>query len=349
MKSQNKTKAQLLAENEKLRRHTRKLEADEAEWIQTTENLRLSQRELIIRNRITTIFLTLSDEEMYNEVLNAYLEAMESKFGVFGYIDENGALIVPSMTRHIWDQCKVADKRIVFPRDTWGESTWPRCIREKRVICQNELSNKTPEGHIAVDRHISQPIIYQGEIIGLMLVANKETDYDQRDLEMFQTISDHIAPVLKARLQRDFEERERRRVEDKALKMADEIRELSTPLLSLRDNILVMPLIGTLDSRRTQEAMEKALTCMAKEKATALIVDITGVPTIDTMVANHLIRMARAVRLMGGECIITGLSPTTAQTIVHLGVDLSGIHTLTSLGQGLSLAMDLVKPGRHME
>ena len=85
---------------------------------------------------------------MYNEVLSVVLEVMESKYGVVGYIDEDGALVVPSMSRHIWDKCQVPDKTFIFQRDKWGHSSWPRAIREKKTNYTNEPSNLTPEGHI---------------------------------------------------------------------------------------------------------------------------------------------------------------------------------------------------------
>ena len=139
-----------------------------------------AEEEIVIRNKIANIFLTsTTDEEMYNEVLSVVLEVMESKYGVVGYIDEDGALVVPSMSRHIWDKCRVPDKTFIFERDKWGHSSWPRAIREKKSNYTNEPSNLTPEGHIPVIRHISMPIIFQGEVIGLIQVANKETDYTE--------------------------------------------------------------------------------------------------------------------------------------------------------------------------
>ncbi len=92
--------------------------------------------------------------------------------------------------------------------------------------------------------------------------------------------------------------------------------------------------------------MEKSLTSMAEQKAEVLIVDITGVPVMDTMVANHLIRMATAVGLMGGQSILTGISPATDRTIVHLGIDLTKIYTRATLVQGLELAIELINKRR---
>lgn len=123
----------------------------------------------------------------------------------------------------------------------------------------------------------------------------------------------------------------------------EDLMELSSPLLSVWKGIKVLPLIGTLDSRRTQDAMEKALTCMAEEEIRVLIVDITGVLTVDTMVSDHLLRMASAVRLMGGECILTGISPEVARTVTQLGVDLSTLHTRSTLHEGLALGIKFIE------
>jgi len=188
--------------------------------------LRRSEHELSVRNKIANVFLTVTDDEMYGEVLGIILEAMESKYGAFGYLAEDGAMVVPSMTRTIWDKCAVSDKDIVFPRDTWGDSIWPRSIREKKTLFLNELSTKTPEGHIPILRNISLPIIHQGEPIGLIHVANKETDYDEKDIHLLETIGGAIAPILNARLERDKQERKRKQADEALRSEHDFVRSL---------------------------------------------------------------------------------------------------------------------------
>ncbi|MFQ5791340.1 MAG: ATP-binding protein, partial [Acidobacteriota bacterium] len=173
--------------------------------------------------KIANIFLTIPDDEMYGEVLTVFLEATERKHGVFGYIDESGGFVVPSMTQHIWDECQVEEKTFTFPQDTWGDSTWPQAIREKRTIYSNDPSTNIPEGHISIRRHISLPIIYRGEVIGLSQVANKETDYDEKDIKLYEAIAEKIAPILHARLQRDREEIERKRAEEEVRKHTVEL------------------------------------------------------------------------------------------------------------------------------
>jgi PAS domain S-box-containing protein len=173
--------------------------------------LRASERNLSLRNAISQVFLTVPSEEMYSEVLKVILEAMHSPYGVFGYIDEEGANVVPSMTRDIWDKCQVPEKSIVFPRQTWGDSSWPRAIREKKPNYSNQISELVPEGHIAIRRHMSLPILFHGDVIGLLQVANKETDYTDNDLRLLELISSIIAPVLDARLKRDRQDAARQR------------------------------------------------------------------------------------------------------------------------------------------
>jgi rsbT co-antagonist protein RsbR len=118
-----------------------------------------------------------------------------------------------------------------------------------------------------------------------------------------------------------------------------ELLELSTPVVKLWDGILALPVIGTLDSSRTQTMMEALLTRIAETGSSIAIIDITGVPTVDTLVAQHLIKTVTAIRLMGAECIISGVRPQIAQTIVHLGVDLNDVVTKASLSDALGVAL----------
>jgi len=118
-----------------------------------------------------------------------------------------------------------------------------------------------------------------------------------------------------------------------------EMLELSTPVVKLWDGILALPMIGTLDSARTQVVMESLLQKIVETGSQIAIIDITGVPTVDTLVAQHLLKTVTAIRLMGADCIISGVRPQIAQTIVHLGVDLAGVTTKANLADALALAL----------
>ena len=119
--------------------------------------------------------------------------------------------------------------------------------------------------------------------------------------------------------------------------------ELSTPIIKLWEGILVLPLIGTLDSKRAQEVMEKLLYAIVAHGSKVIILDITGVSTVDTLVANYILKTAAAVNLLGARLIITGISPEIAQTMVHLGVDLGNIVTRAVMADGVELALALLK------
>ncbi len=218
--------------------------------------LRKSERELNIRNRISEIFLTIPDDDMYGEVLNVILEAMKSKYGTFAYIDEDGTRIVPSMTRGIWDECKMPEKDIVFPRGTWGDNIWARCLIEKEPIFSNGPF-KVPNGHIPITRSLAVPIIHQGEVVGNFMVGNKPTDYDEKDRKLLEVIADSIAPILEARLHRDSIERKRRQAEEALRnahdKLESRIEERTVELVKANEQLKV----EIEERRRAENAFRK--------------------------------------------------------------------------------------------
>ena len=127
--------------------------------------------------------------------------------------------------------------------------------------------------------------------------------------------------------------------EDVIRRQQEEMLELSTPVIKLWDGILALPLIGTLDSTRTATVMESLLETIVATESEIAILDITGVPTVDTLTAQHLLKTVAAARLMGAECIISGIRPQIAQTVVQLGVDLSGVITKASLADAFLIAL----------
>jgi PAS domain S-box-containing protein len=165
---------------------------------------RKAEEALALQARIAGIFVTVPDDEMFNEVLKVILEVTHSRFGVFGYLDEGGAVVVPTMIRQTWEKCQASDKTIRFPRGKWGEDSWCRSLREKRTIHSNEPSTRILAGHVAVQRHIAAPILLQGEVIGIFEVANKETDYTEADIRTLEAVARHVSPLLNARLHREW-------------------------------------------------------------------------------------------------------------------------------------------------
>lgn len=190
-----------------------------------------------VRERLTNILLVTPEERMYADVLDLLLRVFESEFGYFGYISKEGDLVCPSMTRHIFPVCQVADKDLVFRREIWG-GLWGRILTEKKSLIKN-AAHGVPEGHLPIGRSFGTPILYRSVLIGQFHFANRPTDYTQDDVMLLEQIADFVAPVLNARLRRDEEELSRRAVESKLVetneKLSDQLREMERLTNALLD------------------------------------------------------------------------------------------------------------------
>jgi len=166
-----------------------------------------------------------------------------------------------------------------------------------------------------------------------VLRRSNSSDFDRLTSDLFfvTTVLDKLGLYTTEVYQRGRDEIIRRQQQ--------EMLELSTPVVQLWDGILALPLIGTLDSARTQTVMENLLEKIVETGSEVAILDITGVPTVDTLVAQHLMKAVAAARLMGAECIISGIRPQIAQTIVHLGVDLADVTTKATLADAMKHAL----------
>jgi rsbT co-antagonist protein RsbR len=211
----------------------------------------------------------------------------------------------------------------------------------------------------AYARDLSERIIPRGvethEVLGVVLllrdvlarslIEKYQADHDllNRILDAYEPAANRIAVTVGVSF---VEERER------VIRQQQEaIRELSTPVLQVRERLLILPIIGVLDSLRARQLTEQLLTAIRTNRARVVVVDITGVPAIDLTVANHLVQTVNASRLMGADVIITGLSSGIAQTLVDLGVDLGLIHTVGDLQGGIEEAERLLghEAGRAAE
>jgi anti-anti-sigma regulatory factor len=123
------------------------------------------------------------------------------------------------------------------------------------------------------------------------------------------------------------------------------MRELSTPVVKVRERVLLLPIVGTVDSQRAEEIMQTLLDRVGAEQTRAVILDVAGVPVMDTAVADSLIKAALAVKLLGAQTILTGIGASTAKTMVHLGIDVSAVHTRSRLTDGIDLALSLLEAG----
>lgn len=203
------------------------------------------------------------------------------------------------------------------------------------------------------------------EILGGIAITRARQGFSPRETGTFVfSLKEAILEVLQAELQNDpkalFDEMMKiNRVmdnlsvvtfetfikgrEEVILRQTDEIAEISTPVIRVWDGILALPIIGTLDSARTQIVMENLLQEIVETGSSIAILDISGVPAVDSLVAQHLIKTVSATRLMGAECIISGIRPEIAQTVVHLGIDLSNIITKSTLASALQYAFKAMR------
>lgn len=207
------------------------------------------------------------------------------------------------------------------------ESSWRHIRSILAALSQSRAAQGTSAGdtsHFVLS--IKKPLF-----AGLQqhLVADPKRAFDSAWIA--STLIDKLAQFTATTFQRSREEVIQRQQQ--------ELLELSTPVVKLWDGVLAVPMIGTLDSSRTQLVMESLLTRIVETGAELAIIDITGVPTVDTLVAQHLLKTVTAIRLMGADCIISGIRPQIAQTIVHLGIDLQGVTTKATLADALQLAM----------
>ncbi len=210
---------------------------DITERLRAENDLQEFNTDLTLRNRIADICLTAPRDDMFTEVLGVILDATSSTHGFLGYLDEDGGLLCPSMIEVDTVGGRKIQRMVRMPRDRW-RGLWGRVLVEKKAFYTNETEH-VPAGHPPVRRSLGMPIVDQGRLIGNIHVANKDGDYNEKDLARVRVIANHLAPILGAMLRRDEEERERRRVEGK-------LRQLSKVFMDAVDPIVIQDLDGVI-------------------------------------------------------------------------------------------------------
>jgi rsbT co-antagonist protein RsbR len=220
-------------------------------------------------------------------------------------------------------------------RDSQGEPFEHPAFDELRRFLNDISHQRAVKGYTPVEN--ATYVISLRTAVRPMLVEEFQTD----DSYSLASLLGHLANLIDKMALVMIENYIRSREETIRQQRAD-MMELSTPVIKVWDKILTLPIIGTLDSRRAQLMMEALLQRIVETGSTVAILDITGVRTMDTLVANHLIKTVTAARLMGARCVLTGVSPAIAQTMVQLGIDLSQITTRAQMSDGIRLALELV-------
>jgi len=160
-----------------------------------------------VLSRINECFLRLSSDEVYSDVLDEVLKALESEYGILGYIDRSHRLVCPSLTRRVWDRCEMADKKIVFELDELG-GVLAQVIKQRITVCVNQPV-PTPSGHVPITRFLGVPLIVQERLVGVIFLANKPSDYTQEDVCTLEMIARFLAPIIDAHV-REEQEKEKR-------------------------------------------------------------------------------------------------------------------------------------------
>jgi len=181
--------------------------------------------------------------------------------------------------------------------------------------------------------------VSSGDFSVSVKIPEKEDEFTALSIGLERMINDmieanRVSEERMAKLQTVVEEKER---------LLKTVRELSSPVIQVWENVLVMPLVGAIDSARATRITEDLLTGIIKYQAEIVIIDITGVPVVDTSVANHLIQTIKAAALLGAKCVVVGISGEVAQSLINLGVDLSGVVTRSNLQAGVRYAMEMMR------
>ena len=270
------------------------------------DRLKKSEEALSIKNRISNIFLTVSDEKMYEKVLEIILNITKSRYGFFGYIDRRNILVCPSLTRDVWDICRVKGKRIEFPHKIW-KGIWGKTLAEKKSFYYDKPF-KLPKGHVQLKNAVAVPIVYREKSIGILMIGEKASNYTKKDIKTLEEIAGFIAPVLKSRLQIEFEEIKRKKYE------------LKVKYLSFHDS-----LTGLYNRRYFEEEL-KRLDTSRQLPLSIIMADIDGLKLVNdkyghkigdkliiaaSKVLNNSSRKEDIVARWGGDEFVILLPATT--------------------------------------
>ncbi|HEU4411799.1 MAG TPA: GAF domain-containing protein [Polyangiaceae bacterium] len=189
------------------------------------------------------------------------------------------------------------------------------------------------------------PLRAGADVLGVFAVGDSADRIEEDELALLATFGNQLAgAMVRSRMDREraAQVASLQRAYEQQARLLDVVRELSTPVIPVHDRILVLPLIGGIDAARSVQIMDALLSAVQREGASVVIVDVTGVPMVDSNVANHLMQAIRSVSLLGAKCVLVGISAMVAQTIVHLGIELGGAVTRGNLQAGIAYALRLL-------
>jgi PAS domain S-box-containing protein len=277
--------------------------------------------------------------------LEAGVEITDSKIGYLAFMNaDESVLTMYAWSKSAMAECAVIDKPIEYPIEKTG--LWGEAVRQRKPVITNDyaapnpLKKGHPTGHVQVDRHMNIPVFDGEHIVAVAGVGNKIGEYDENDVRQLTLLMNSMWQLIK----RQQTEAEARRLQEQIIEaQRHALQELSTPIIPVLDRIIVMPLIGSIDTMRAKDITRALLAGITRYQAKIVIVDITGVPLVDSGVADHLNKTIQAARLKGAQTIVTGISDAVAEAIIDLGIDWSKIQTLSDLQTGLMVALQTLQ------
>jgi PAS domain S-box-containing protein len=277
--------------------------------------------------------------------LESGVEITDSKIGYLAFMNaDESVLTMYAWSKSAMAECGVIDKPIEYPIEKTG--LWGEAVRQRKPVITNDyaapnpLKKGHPTGHVQVDRHMNIPVFDGEHIVAVAGVGNKVGEYDENDVRQLTLLMNSMWQIIK----RQQTEAETRRLQEQIIEaQRHALQELSTPIIPVLDRIIVMPLIGSIDTMRAKDITRALLAGITRYQAKIVIVDITGVPLVDSGVADHLNKTIQAARLKGAQTIVTGISDAVAEAIIDLGIDWSKIQTLSDLQTGLMVALQTLQ------
>jgi anti-anti-sigma regulatory factor len=304
-----------------------------------TENEALRRNQIL--QGITKVFRTAysakTEEDLAKKCLSIAEKLTGSQFGFIGELNAVGRHDTLAISDPGWAQCRLPhSEATVLINDMEVRGIWGRVLKEGKPFYTNDPAAHPdavglPEGHPPLFSFLGVPLMREDRMVGLIALANKPGGYDDRDVEAVESLAVAIARAIYSK-----------RDQQALARQSQEIMELSTPVIQVWEGVVAAPLIGVLDSQRTMHFMERFLAALVETSSSLALLDITGVPAVDTQTAQHLVEAITAAKLLGTRVVLTGVRPAIAQTMVHLGIDLAGVDTKSSLSAGLRLCFEIL-------
>src|SRR6056297_2311333 len=247
-----------------------------------------AERELLIKNRISNSFINSDHDDFYKYILDIFREVFESHYGYFGYINEEGNLVSPSLTRDVWKQCQVENKSIVFPKNKWA-GLWGESLKKQKTLYQNKNLNP-PKGHVELKSAIAAPIMLKNSLIGQISLANKKDGFSEDDKELINNLCDYIAPLLHSKMQ---EEKYKNNLLE-AKEKAEESDKLKSAFLANMSHEIRTPMNGIigftelLRTNRVTKEKEKQFLDIIDKRSKHLLQLINDIIDISKIEANQL-------------------------------------------------------------